>query len=89
MSYDVIGSDAHSETTLDSASDRSVEDESPTPSSDNTVNGEEVRDEVEWFLKKNTVSTAISGLGFIMAVVGIWGDGALTFVTEQRVDVYI
>lgn len=89
MSYDVIGSDAHSEATLDSASDRSFEDEpSATPSSD-AINGEEVRGEVEWFLKKNTVSAAISGFGFVMAVVGIWGDGALTFVTEQRVDVYI
>ncbi|CAN8102008.1 unnamed protein product [Discula destructiva] len=87
MSYDVIGSDAHSEATLDSASDRSLEDD--TPSSAESVNGEEVRGEVEWFLKKQTLSTAISGLGFVMAVVGIWGDGALTFVTEQRVDVYI
>ncbi|KAJ4422881.1 hypothetical protein N0V82_002407 [Gnomoniopsis sp. IMI 355080] len=89
MSYDVIGSDAHSEATLDSASDRSIEDERPvTPSSDN-VNGEEVRGEVEWFLKKQAVSTAVSGLGFVMAVVGIWGDGAFTYVPETRVDVFI
>lgn len=89
MSYDVIGSDAHSEATLDSASDRSLEDESPaTPVSDN-VNGEEVRGDVEWFLKKQTLSTAVSGLGFVMAIVGIWGDGALSYVSEARLDVYI
>lgn len=89
MSYDVIGSDAHSEATLDSASDRSVEDDSPvTPGSD-SVNGEEVRGEVEWFLKKQALSTAVSGLGFVMAIVGIWGDGALTYVSEARIDVFV
>lgn len=89
MSYDVIGSDAHSEATLDSASERSIEDDGPaTPVSDN-INGEEVREEVEWFLKKQAVSTAVSGLGFVMAIVGIWGDGALTYVSEARVDVFL
>lgn len=79
MSYDVIGSDAHSEATLDSASDRSVEDDTAaTPASSDNVNGEEVRGEVEGFLKKQAVSTAVAGLGFLMAVVGIWGDAATT-----------
>lgn len=83
MSYDVIGSDAHSEATLDSASDQSIEDDTnTTPTSPDNVNGEEVRGEVEGFLKKQAVSTAVAGLGFVMAVVGIWGDAAATTVDE-------
>lgn len=82
-SYDVIGgSDAHS----DSASDRSIEDD--PAAADNNVNGEEVRGEVEVFLKKQVVSTATAGLGFLMAVVGIWGDGvAVGYVSETVVNV--
>lgn len=78
-SYDVIGSDVHSEATLDSASDRSAEEEQQA-ATDGSVNGEEVRGEVEAFLKKQVVSTATAGLGFLLAVVGIWGDGAGTVV---------
>ncbi|ROW13957.1 hypothetical protein VPNG_04051 [Cytospora leucostoma] len=77
-SYDVIGSDVHSEATLDSASDKSAEEEQAA--TDGSVNGEEVRGEVEAFLKKQVVSTATAGLGFLLAVVGIWGDGAGTVV---------
>lgn len=73
MSYDMIGSDAHSEVTMDSASDRSAEDANEP--AEGTVNGEEVRGEVEGFLKKQVVSTALSGLAFAMAIVGLWGDG--------------
>ncbi|KAG8168210.1 hypothetical protein KVR01_003899 [Diaporthe batatas] len=81
-SYDVIGgSDAHS----DSASDRSSEEDAAT--ADNNFNGEEVRGEVESFLKKQVVSTATAGLGFLMAVVGIWGDGAVGYVSETVVRV--
>lgn len=77
MSYDMIGSDAHSEGNLDSASDRSIEDANePIETTETTVNGEEVRGEVEGFLKKQVVSTALSSLAFVMAIVGIWGDYA-------------
>ncbi|POS69436.1 hypothetical protein DHEL01_v212168 [Diaporthe helianthi] len=82
-SYDVIGgSDAHS----DSASERSIEEDAAT-TADNNFNGEEVRGEVEAFLKKQVVSTATAGLGFLMAVVGIWGDGAVGYVSETVVNV--
>ncbi|KAF3767332.1 hypothetical protein M406DRAFT_38994 [Cryphonectria parasitica EP155] len=87
MSYDMIGSDVHSEATLDSASEKSIEDDNvATPTSDN-VNGEEVRSEVEDFLKKQIVSTAVAGLGFVMAVIGIWGDGVAGYVSEAYVNV--
>ncbi|KUI53683.1 Autophagy-related protein 33 [Cytospora mali] len=76
MSYDVIGSDAHSEA---SASDGGVEEE-VNAAADGSVNGEEVRGEVESFLKKQMVSTAVAGLSFAMAVVGIWGDGTAGYV---------
>jgi autophagy-related protein 33 len=81
-SYHLIGgSDAHS----DAASDRSIEDDAAA--ADDKVNGEEVRGEVETFLKKQVVSTVTAGLGFLMAVVGIWGDGAVEYVSETVVDI--
>ncbi|KAI8966039.1 hypothetical protein F5Y11DRAFT_311218 [Daldinia sp. FL1419] len=40
-------------------------------------NGEEVRSEVEYFARNQLVQTVLAGIGFAMAVVGIWGDGAL------------
>lgn len=65
QSYEMLGSDAHSDEGSAGVSD--PEDE---------VNGEEVRAEVKAFVKTQLIQTAISGLGFAMAVVGIWGDGA-------------
>ncbi|EFX00320.1 hypothetical protein CMQ_7322 [Grosmannia clavigera kw1407] len=44
---------------------------------DSAVNGEEVRADVEVFLKKQIARTVISGLAFSIAVIGIWGDGLL------------
>lgn len=73
-SYEVLGSSssAHSDEGTASASGEDVETEEETTQD---INGEEIRTEVEGFLKKQMVQTAISGLGFLMAVVGIWGDG--------------
>lgn len=79
----MIGSDAHSEVTMDSASDHSAEDANEP--SEGTVNGEEVRGEVEGFLKKQVVSTALSGLAFAMAIVGLWGDGVAAHVLVVEV----
>lgn len=73
-SYEVLGSSssAHSDEGTASVSGEEVEAEEEAAQD---INGEEVRTEVEGFLKKQMVQTAISGLGFLMAVVGIWGDG--------------
>ncbi|OIW31613.1 hypothetical protein CONLIGDRAFT_592371 [Coniochaeta ligniaria NRRL 30616] len=73
-SYEVLGSSssALSDEGTASASGEDIEAEEEAAQE---VNGEEVRTEVEGFLKKQMVQTAISGLGFLMAVVGIWGDG--------------
>ncbi|KAL2131803.1 hypothetical protein VTI74DRAFT_4604 [Chaetomium olivicolor] len=64
-SYEVLGSDAHSE--------GSTGEENEGEEGD--VNGEEVRAGVEVFLKKQIVRSAVAGLGFLLSVVGIWGDG--------------
>jgi autophagy-related protein 33 len=61
MSYEVVG-DSHSEGTSEDQEEE-------------ILNGEEVRGQVERFLKKQAAATGIAGLGFMMAVVGIWGDG--------------
>ncbi|KAF4988444.1 hypothetical protein FGRMN_9768 [Fusarium graminum] len=60
-SYEVLG-DAHSEP----ASEEDIDD----------VNGEGVRAEVEGLARTYIARTALSALGFAMAVVGIWGDGS-------------
>lgn len=61
QSYEVLG-DAHS----DAASEEEIED----------INGEEVRAQVETMAKRFKLSAGLSTLGFAMAVLGIWGDGA-------------
>ncbi|KAL2018496.1 hypothetical protein VTK56DRAFT_781 [Thermocarpiscus australiensis] len=75
-SYEVLGaggSDAHSEgSTGGSASGEEMEGEE---GGERGVNGEEVRAEVEAFLKKQIVRSAVAGLGFLLTIVGIWGDG--------------
>lgn len=60
-SYEVLG-DAHSE----AASEEEIED----------YNGEEVRAQVDAMKKGYRVRGALTTLGFAMAVLGIWGDGA-------------
>jgi len=69
-SYEVLGSggsDAHSEGSATTGEEAEAEEAD--------VNGEEVRAEVEVFLKKQMVRTALAGVGFLLSVVGIWGDG--------------
>ncbi|KAK3338152.1 hypothetical protein B0H65DRAFT_313391 [Neurospora tetraspora] len=63
-SYEVLGDPSHSE-----SGSEDVEEELAN------VNGEEVRANVEVFLKKNIVQSAVAGVAFLMSVVGIWGDG--------------
>ncbi|KAK1831851.1 hypothetical protein QBC39DRAFT_350308 [Podospora conica] len=75
-SYEVLGSggsDAHSEGT-----DEGVllgEEE---------VNGEEVRARVHTFLRKQILQTAVTAAGFVVAVVGIWGDGLQGSMYRRR-----
>lgn len=40
------------------------------------INGEKVEMEMKRERKVQVVRTLVSGLGFMMGVVGIWGDGA-------------
>lgn len=60
-SYEVLG-DVHSEP----ASEEDLDD----------MNGEKVRGDVERLAKGYVVRTGVAALGFAMAIVGIWGDGA-------------
>ncbi|OTA53599.1 hypothetical protein K449DRAFT_426672 [Hypoxylon sp. EC38] len=64
-SYEVLG-DSHSEE--GAASGEELEED---------YNGEEVRSEVEFFVRNQLIQTAMAGIGFMMAIVGIWGDGVL------------
>ncbi|KAM7203841.1 hypothetical protein V8F20_003847 [Naviculisporaceae sp. PSN 640] len=74
-SYEVLG-DVHSEGTSDGAEEELLEAEAAAVEAGG-VNGEEVREKVAAFLKKQVVHTVVSGVGFALAVVGIWGDGVV------------
>ncbi|KAI1804067.1 hypothetical protein F4811DRAFT_522083 [Daldinia bambusicola] len=67
-SYEDLGSGSHSD---ENVSGEELEEEH------HEVNGEEVRSEVEYFARNQLVQSVLAGVGFAMAVVGIWGDGAL------------
>lgn len=60
-SYEVLG-DTHSEP----ASEEDIEDS----------NGEDIRAQVEGLARGYVARAAVATLGFALAVVGIWGDGA-------------
>ncbi|KAG7137230.1 Autophagy-related protein 33 like [Verticillium longisporum] len=68
-SYEVVG-DSHSDGTgsVSGAEDLDAEEEA--------LNGEQVRGEVEAFGKTQLVQAGVASVGFLMAVVGIWGEGA-------------
>jgi autophagy-related protein 33 len=38
------------------------------------VNGEEMRRSMESWMKSQAIRAGVVGLGFVLAVVGIWGD---------------
>ncbi|CRK42478.1 hypothetical protein BN1708_008764 [Verticillium longisporum] len=69
-SYEVVG-DSHSDGTgsVSGAEDLDAEEEA--------LNGEQVRGEVEAFGKTQLVQAGVASVGFLMAVVGIWGEGAI------------
>lgn len=71
-SYELLG-EAHSDEDTSAGGEEFEED----------FNGEEVRSEVESFVRNKLIQTAVSGIGFLMAVIGIWGDGVSeTYVFE-------
>jgi autophagy-related protein 33 len=71
-SYEVLGSDNHSETGGSAASVSGGED----VVDDDGVNGENIRGEVEGWLKARVIGTGFAAVAFMISVVGIWGDGA-------------
>jgi autophagy-related protein 33 len=79
-SYEVLGG-VGSDATSEGSTGEEMEAEADEAGD---VNGEEVRAQVEAFLKKQIVRSALAGLGFLLSVVGIWGDG-VSPVYEQAV----
>lgn len=68
-SYEVLG-----------ASDRDSETSEVEVDSEEDVNGEEVRQGVERLVVGSALKAVLSGVGFAMAVVGIWGDGVADII---------
>lgn len=72
-SYEVLSTSA-------GVSDRDSEGSEVEVDSEEDVNGEEVRQGVERLVVGSAVKALLSGVGFAMAVVGIWGDGVADIV---------
>lgn len=68
-SYEVLG-----------ASDRDSETSEVEVDSEEDSNGEEVRQGVERLVVGSALKAVLSGVGFAMAVVGIWGDGVADII---------
>lgn len=84
-SYEVLpGRDDHSDGGPASGDDLVDDDDD-----DVGVNGEDVRAAIAAFTKAHVAQTAISAVGFMMAVVGIWGDGVDKIVSSEAVLVQI
>lgn len=66
---------------------------SPTSSTadldEESVNGEDVRAALAAFTKAHVAQSAVAALGFMMAVVGLWGDGVDKIVSAEAVLVQI
>ncbi|GKT63610.1 hypothetical protein ColTof4_04803 [Colletotrichum tofieldiae] len=81
-SYEVLG-DAHS----DGAGSASGDDPAAAAAAEEeeALNGEEVRIEVESFRKTQLVQSAVASFGFLLSVIGIWGDGAIQVFQSETV----
>ena len=53
-----------------------VASDEPASEEEESVNGEEVRAEVDGVAKEYLVRTGVAALAFAMAILGVWGDGA-------------
>jgi len=51
-------------------------DENESEDLEEEVNGEVIRGQIEGFKTSQMIQAAVSGVAFVMSVVGIWGDGA-------------
>lgn len=63
QSFEVVSAESHS-------------DKSHSSEDEEEFNGEEVREGLQELRNSQLTQTALAGLGFVMSVVGIWGDGA-------------
>lgn len=70
-SYEVVGDVTSEEGTGSTSGGDDLEAE------EEELNGEEVRGEIEDFLKAQRVQTGIASVGFLLSLVGICGDGAV------------
>lgn len=70
-SYEVLSTSAGTSDRDSEGSEAEAEDD---------VNGEEVRQGVEKLVVGSATKALLSGVGFVMAVVGIWGDGVADIV---------
>lgn len=66
-------------------------DSSPTEEylDEELVNGEDVRAALHAFTKAHVAQTAVAAFGFMMAVVGLWGDGVDKIVGSEAVLIQI
>lgn len=70
-SYEVLSTSAATSDRDSEGSEVDVEED---------VNGEEVREGVERLVVGSATKAVLSGIGFAMAVIGIWGDGVADII---------
>ncbi|KXH36299.1 hypothetical protein CSAL01_02669 [Colletotrichum salicis] len=82
-SYEVLG-DTHSDGAGSASGDESSSAAAAAAEEEEeALNGEEIRGEVDGFRKTQLVQSAVASVGFLLSVIGIWGDGAIqVFKTE-------
>lgn len=81
-SYEVLG-DTYSEGT--SVVSEEVEEERPSTPTSQGQNGEEVRADVEDFVKAGLIQAGLAAVGFAISVAGIWGDGVPMVLQSETV----
>ncbi|EXF84328.1 hypothetical protein CFIO01_08812 [Colletotrichum fioriniae PJ7] len=80
-SYEVLG-DTHSDGAGSASGDESSS-AAAAEAEEEALNGEEIRGEVDGFRKTQLVQSGVASVGFLLSVIGIWGDGAIqVFKTE-------
>lgn len=84
-SYEVLGSATSGSAGSVSGSVSDTHSDGADDVAGANVNGEEVRASVEVFLKRQIVQTVVSGLAFSMSIIGLWGDGTRSAVTETYI----
>ncbi|SPN97162.1 related to Rotein of unknown function localised to mitochondria [Cephalotrichum gorgonifer] len=84
-SYEVLGDLQSEEASVASEEAEEEPPATPTTTASERQNEEEVRAQVEDFVKARLVQTGLAAVGFAISVLGIWGDGVQRVLQSETV----